>query len=233
MRPNGTARVQTDHPLSPGGNTLALLDACVLLPPRLADLLFDLFIVGLYSPRWTWTIEQEFITNFAAVVAITRKKKGQLSKATPPEQLHIAKAQARLDCFRLAVGPEYQVLLYEQSSFVGMVPPAVHTKDRHLASAAIVLKTFASEESPLDRVLLVTSNIKHLAVKEMKTIGIEVLTPGEFINRLCSVAPARVRLALSKTMNDLTAPPYTRSDLATMLQRCGADAAARVLLATH
>lgn len=56
-----------DHPLSPGGSTLAVLDANVLLPPRLSDILFDMFMVGLYCPRWTQTIEGEFIRNFGAV----------------------------------------------------------------------------------------------------------------------------------------------------------------------
>ena len=35
-----------DHPLSPGGNTLVILDACVLLPSRLSDVLFDLMLEG-------------------------------------------------------------------------------------------------------------------------------------------------------------------------------------------
>ena len=30
------------HPLTPGGNTLVILDTCVLLPSRLSDVLFDL-----------------------------------------------------------------------------------------------------------------------------------------------------------------------------------------------
>jgi hypothetical protein len=60
--------VPVDHPLSPAGSTLAILDANALLPPRLSDLLFDLFMVGLYQPRWTRTIEAEFIRHFGAVV---------------------------------------------------------------------------------------------------------------------------------------------------------------------
>ena len=32
------------HPLSAEGDTLAVLDACVLLPPRLSDVLFDLYL---------------------------------------------------------------------------------------------------------------------------------------------------------------------------------------------
>jgi len=36
------------HPLTPGGNTLVILDTCVLLPSRLSDVLFDLMLEGLY-----------------------------------------------------------------------------------------------------------------------------------------------------------------------------------------
>ena len=41
------------HPLTPGGNTLAILDTCVLLPSRLSDVLFDLMLEGLYFAYWT------------------------------------------------------------------------------------------------------------------------------------------------------------------------------------
>ena len=40
------------HPLSPGGNTLVVFDACVLLPSRLSDVLFDLMLEGLYFAYW-------------------------------------------------------------------------------------------------------------------------------------------------------------------------------------
>ena len=40
-----------DHPLSPGGETYAVPDANVLLPPRLSDVLFDLQQTGIYHPR--------------------------------------------------------------------------------------------------------------------------------------------------------------------------------------
>jgi hypothetical protein len=55
-----------DHPLSPRGDTLVVLDACVLLPPRLSDVLFDLALEGLYVPLWTAEIEAEFLRNFQA-----------------------------------------------------------------------------------------------------------------------------------------------------------------------
>ena len=56
MRP--PARV-ADQPLSPGDDTLVVLDTCALLPPRLSDVLFDLALEGLYLPHWTAEIEAE------------------------------------------------------------------------------------------------------------------------------------------------------------------------------
>ena len=56
------------HPLSPQGDTLAVLDACVLLPPRLSDVLFDLYLEGLYLPYWTRKIEDEFLKHWAEVI---------------------------------------------------------------------------------------------------------------------------------------------------------------------
>jgi len=57
----------TMHPLSPGGNTLVILDACVLLPSRLSDVLFDLMLEGLYFAYWTSDVEAEFLRNWPQV----------------------------------------------------------------------------------------------------------------------------------------------------------------------
>lgn len=70
VSPHGVEGVSADHPLSPGGAPLAVLDANALLPPRLSDLLFDLFIGGLDQPRWTHAIETEFIKNSGAVLRL-------------------------------------------------------------------------------------------------------------------------------------------------------------------
>ena len=55
------------HPLSSGGNTLVILDACVLLPSRLSDVLFDLMLEGLFFAYWTDEVEAEFLRNWPAV----------------------------------------------------------------------------------------------------------------------------------------------------------------------
>lgn len=211
------------HPLSPGGSTLAVLDANVLLPPRLSDLLFDLALTGLYHPRWTQTIEDEFIRHFGAVVLAQGKAERTAIKAALPDPVHIAKAKHRLQCFRSAAGPEYEVLLYEQPNYKNQVPSKVHAGDMHVASAALVLHTLAQEECAADKVFIVSSNLPHLAVKEMAVIGIDVVSPGDFINKLNMVAPAQVEHALLKTINDLTSPPLTRENLLRLLITHGAE----------
>lgn len=216
-----------DHPLSPGGSTLAVLDANVLLPPRLSDLLFDLFLVGLYHPRWTAAIEGEFIKNFGAVVLADGAKKSKSTKAAAPNPEHNAKAEHRLHCFRSAVGPEHEVLLYDKPIYQGLVPPTVHAGDIHVASAALVLHILAQQEGAADKVFIVSNNLKHLAVKKMAAIGIDVISPGDFVDKLNAAAPARVETALLKTINDLTAPPYTQADMLSLLMTHGANKTAK------
>jgi len=214
--------VPNDHPLSPGGATLAILDANVLLPPRLSDLLFDLALEGLYHPRWTQTIESEFIANFAEVVLAKDKKERKAMKAATATPEHIHKAMRRLQCFRSAVGPAYEVLLYDKHEYQSKVPLSVHAGDVHVASAALVLQTLAQDEGVADRVLVVSDNLAHLAVAAMAAKGISVVSPGNFIDLLNAAAPARVENALQKTISDLEAPPFSHEDLLRLLVNRGA-----------
>lgn len=184
-------------------------------------------MTGLYYPRWTKAIEGEFIKNFGAVIFAENSGERKSIKATHPDPAHIAKAEYRLNCFRSAVGPEYEVLLYDTPAFRSKVPSTVHAGDIHVASAALVLHNFAQEQGDLDKVIIVSDNLAHLAVKEMKAIGIGVVSPGDFINKLSAAAPAQVEIALFKTINDLTAPPYSREDALSLLLTHGAKQAAQ------
>jgi len=215
----------TDHPLSPGGRTLCVLDANVLLPPRLSDLLFDLFLHGLYAPRWTQAIEGEFLRHFGEVALAKNKQERKAIHAAPQNLAyitHIAKAKYRLHCFRSAVGFEYEVLLYDKHHYKSMVPSTVHAGDTHIASAAMVLHTLAQEEGVADKVFIVSNNLQHLAVTEMAAIGIVVISPGDLINQLNAAAPDQVERALMKTINDLLTPPITQEYLLRLLLIHGA-----------
>jgi len=203
------------------------LDANVLLPPRLSDLLFDCALAGLYCPRWTQDIEDEFVKHFGAVV-LTKGKQARLAAAAAgPDPAHIAKARHRLGCFRAAVGPEYEVLLYDKPEYVAKVPKAVDKGDIHVASAALVLRGLSDEEGLSDKVCIVSNNLAHLAAKDMASLGIAVVSPGAFIDELNKAAPDRVEQALLKTVNDLTTPPFSMADLLGLLDAHGAKATAK------
>ena len=206
-----------DHPLSPGGETLAILDANVLLPPRLSDILFDLFLDGLYFPRWTEAIEAEFIKNYGHVVLAKNKTESKAIRAAAANPAHIAKARRRLNCFRSAVGIKWQIFLYDTPACASVVPKKVNAGDIHVASAALVLRKFSQDEGCADKVFIVSDNLKHLAVKDMDAMGISVVSPGSFINELNRVAPDQVEKALFRTINDLEAPPFSHADLLWLL----------------
>lgn len=216
----GNARVPNDHPLSPGGSTLSILDANALLPPRLSDILFDLHAVGLYSPRWTETIEREFIKNFGPIVFGRNKAERRKIAQAPPDPKHVAAATHRLSCFRSAAGVEHEVLRYEEGEFTSKVPKQVHSGDIHVVSAALVVKHYADQ---LDKAYIVSNNLVHLAVSEVGKLGVTVISPGAFIDKLQSVAPMRVEVALMKSISDLQAPQMTQAGLLAVLSIHGAS----------
>lgn len=184
-----------DHPLSPNGYTLAVLDTCVLLPSRLSDILFDLYLEGLYLPHWTQAIEAEFLRNW-----------GNVRKNAPD-----GSGEIRLQCFQLATKNAHEVFGYDKPKYTDLVPPKVDSGDIHVISAALVLRDAA--EHGLDKVVVVTSNITHMPPKVVGAIGIDVMRPGEFIDNLCKASPDRVEAALQRTIKDLKSPPYTNARL--------------------
>lgn len=184
-----------DHPLSPGGQTLAILDTCILLPPRLSDVLFDLFLEGLYLPYWTKDIEAEFLKNWGNVV--------KMAPAGSDEK--------RLACFRAAARNRHEVFGYDKNEALRQVPPQVDQKDAHVVSAALVLRSVADHST--DKIMVITSNFAHMAPKQVEALGVEVIRPGAFIDKLCAAAPKRVEAALNRAISDLKSPPYTQAQL--------------------
>jgi hypothetical protein len=186
------------HPLSPGATTWALLDANAMIPPRLGDMLFDMNEVGLYRPRWTANIEQEFVTNFPPVVFGKTKAERKAIKERPsPEQIQAA--QGRLAAFRGSAGPEHEVFGYRQPEYRSQVPSGVDPKDVHVIAAAIVIKAYADR---LDKVYVVSANVSHLDKGAVAKLGIEVLSPGQFIDAMAKTGDPRFEEAMAQTIRD-------------------------------
>lgn len=214
----------TDHPLSPGGQTYAVLDANALLPPRLADVLFDLHLVGVYNPRWTEEIEDEFIRNWAAVSKSLKGKELDRYMASANFPADEVPAKKRLARFQMAVGDEWEILGHMHPNILSQVPPRVDKGDVHVAACAIQLKTVLLEEggSSADKIFIVSSNTRHLAVTDLGGLGIDVIRPGKFIDRILQQAPEQVERALSDAMRSLKKPAYTQAEWLGVLQVHGA-----------
>lgn len=202
------------HPLTPGGNTLVILDTCVLLPSRLLDVLFDLMLEGLYFAYWTADVETEFLRNWPQVHPAASKSGVQ-----------------RLKAFQRATNNGHLITGYVDSRFMCRVPARVHANDRHLVAAALVLRNgLDEEENPAQhKVMVVSDNTKHLSVAETRKLGIEVIKAGAFLDRLFDAAPARTCLALAKSLSDLKKPPYSKAELVAALRLHGAKATAEGL----
>ena len=203
--------MRAGHPLSPGGNTLAILDACVLLPSRLSDVLFDLMLEGLFFAYWTTEVEAEFLRNWPQV------------HLAPP-----ASGQRRLRAFQRATRGGHLITGYDNDVFMHHVPAGVHANDRHLIAAALVMRNGLDEEQDpsLHKVMVVSDNTRHLAVADSRKLGIEVVKAGAFLDRLYATAPRRTLRALAKSLTDLKDPPYSTAELAAALRLHGAKATA-------
>ncbi len=212
---------QTPPPI---GVIYALLDTNALIPPRLSDVLFDCACKGLYLPRWTKKIEDEFVQNWGDVVTSTDKDARATRKASgiPPSQKHVAGARNRLSKYRAAVGGfDWEIVGYDDQDVIDRVPKEVNAGDVHLAAACLVMSDALFEEPVPHRVLLISSNIKHLAVPALGTLGVEVLRPGAFVDLLYQAQPSLVEESLCKTVDDLK--DYSREELLSNLALHKAD----------
>ncbi len=202
------------HPLSPGGNTLVILDTCVLLPSRLSDVLFDLMLAGLYFAYWTGDVEAEFLRNWPQVHPDASKS-----------------GSRRLKAFQRATNNGHLITGYGDAAFMSRVPASVHEKDRHLIAAALVMVNGldAEDDPALHKVMIISDNTKHLAVAGTGKLGLEVIKAGAFVDRLFDAAPTRVSQAIAKSLSSLTKPPYTAAQLVAALHLHGAKVTAQGL----
>jgi hypothetical protein len=147
------------HPLSPGGDTLVILDTCVLLPSRLSDVLFDLMLEGLYFAYWTGDVEAEFLRNWPRVHPDASKSGAR-----------------RLKAFQRACNNGHLITGYDGADFMSRVPAHVHQNDRHLIAAALVLINGIDDDDPAaNKVMIVSDNTRHLAVADSRKLGIKVV----------------------------------------------------------
>ena len=168
----------------------ALLDACVLFPVAVCDSLMSVAATGLYAPKWTQRIEDEWTRSL-------EQKSGR-----PPGSYNV-----RRDAMRDAA-PDWEVP--EQASM--RIAPCLQLPDPddvHVLAAAIAGHADC----------IVTANLKDFPDDALAPFGIQVIHPDEFLIAQMDLDSLSVLAAFKEQRARLNNPAYTPSAFADALER--------------
>ena len=157
----------------------ALLDANVLYPAPLRDLLLQLAVMDLFRAKWTSDIHREWIE------ALLRKEPHR-DRARLERTRDLMDSSIR-DC--LVTGYEALMPSLQLPDF----------NDRHILAAAIAGHCDA----------IVTQNLKDFPEEALAPYGIDVQHPDDFCCNQLNLAPGAFCGAVQKVRRRLQKPPYT------------------------
>lgn len=169
----------------------AVLDANVIYPAFLRDVLLRLAASGLYQPHWTERIHDEWFRN------VIRDR---------PDLPHAAftRIRAAMDAhFPGALVTGYERL---EAQFGD-----VDAGDRHVAAAALMAGATR----------IVTSNLKHFPARALQVHGILSVHPDEFIVQLVRGDEVTAHGTLERHRAGLQKPAYTVREYAAAFRRAG------------
>lgn len=173
------------------GTFTVILDACVLYPASVRDLLLRLATKNLYRPKWTEDINEEWVRNLLDNREdLTREKLNYIVKTMN-------------QAFRDA-----QVSNYEKLIKAIELPDS---NDRHVVAAAIRCNAD----------LIVTENTKDFPEAELGKYDIEVQRTDSFIQNLIDLDLEACCSAFRKQRESLKNPPKTREELRDTLSQAG------------
>lgn len=170
---------------------VALLDACVLYPAPIRDLLMRLAVTGIFRPRWSDMIHDEWIRNVL-------KDRPDLSRA------HLERTRSLMD-------------RYVNDALVEEFEPLIPTlllpdpTDRHVLAAAIAGKCDT----------LVTFNLRDFPQGILSLHDIEAVHPDILILKCIEVDAATVRRAFLRQHEGLRHPPLTIEEMLATFARIG------------
>lgn len=170
---------------------VAVLDACVLYPAPIRDLLLHLASAGLYTPKWTALIHQEWIRS----LLLNRPD-------LTPAQLQRTK-DAMNGAFPAAEVTQFESLLV----MLDLPDP----DDRHVLAAAI--------HGQAD--LIVTANLKDFPASTLLPHDVAVQHPDAFVVSLLELHPQPALLAFRAQVAALRNPPKTAAQVLDNLRKVG------------
>jgi PIN domain len=175
------------QPFSP---QMAVLDANVLYPAPLRDLLMTLTGRGLVSPRWTQTIHEEWIRNLLEAETQYTRERLERTKGLMLEH-----------------APQAMVTGHE-GLIEGLQLP--DRDDRHVLAAAI----YAGAS------LIVTENIKDFPTRILEGHGVRAVRPDDFVMALVAQRPDLVLASLRLQRARLKKPPSNQVEFLQALEKC-------------
>ncbi|NIJ54460.1 PIN domain-containing protein [Dyadobacter arcticus] len=170
---------------------VAILDACILYPAPVRDLLMHLADVGLYTPKWTDKIHEEWTRNLL---------QNRPDIASKQLQRTIAAMQNTF--------PDANVSNYESLIESFKLPDP---NDAHVLAAAIRCKAD----------VIVTANMKDFPNKYLQQFDIEAQHPDFFISNLIELNPECALTAFNNQIGNLRNPPMTAHTVLDKLRKAG------------
>lgn len=158
---------------------VALLDASVLHPWVVCDLLLRLAERGLYRPTWSAEILDELVDS------LTERK---------PE--HAERFQRRRERMEAAFA---EAMAERPERFLAAVPDEVDAGDRHVVAAALAARAD----------VIVTNNVRHFAPERLAESGLLVQTADEFLIHQWWLDSDAVAEALSAMAEATRRPPLS------------------------
>ena len=169
----------------------AVLDACVLYPASLRDLLLSLAAEGMFRARWSDRIHEEWTRSLLAKRPDLQRN--QLARTI--ELMNDAVEDATI------------------SGFDYLVPTLAlpDEDDRHVLAAAIVGHADA----------IVTFNLKDFPEQTVALHGVEVLHPDDFLVAQFDLAQIAVLTIVKSVRKRLKNPPRSADEFISMLEALG------------
>jgi len=169
---------------------IAVLDANVLYPAPVRDILLHLADVKLFQPKWTDLIHDEWIRN----LLINRPD-------IKPKSLKNARIAME------SAFPDAHVSSYESLIDEITLPDA---DDRHVLAAAI--KSGAKT--------IVTNNLKDFPAKSLQPYHITAITADHFVRKLILLDESRALNAFHAQVRNMKNPPLSVSQVLAALEKC-------------
>ncbi len=175
-----------------------VLDANVIYPAPIRDLLLNLADLDIFSPKWSELIQDEWTRNLL-------KNRPDLSKAKLLRTVNMMNAAF----------PDAEVYGFEELIDELELPDS---NDRHVLAVGIACKADA----------IITFNKKDFPNRYLDQFNIEVYDPDELLALLNSLNPSIVRKAFENQLDSLKNPPMTKVELIEVLLNCNLKTAMKI-----